>query len=171
MIQEDLISYETALLAKSKGFNIPTIDYFKQDAGYMVIPGTSEKHERGKWVEEGLIISDDYYNQILTLEDFKSDWNNVEIDEQCKKYYYLDLISRPTQALLAKWLRDVHKLGVFVDCTTYVPEGSKLNNSYYWFITDVEYRGIYNVDDLESEYYDTYEQALEEGLKAALKLI
>ena len=78
------------------------------------------------------------------------------------------LFSRPTQALAARWLREVHHLNVYA-CFDYVcfDDGERK-----WFFM----RENTMINDYTSVYfsiisYDSYEQALEAGLQKALKLI
>lgn len=75
-------------------------------------------------------------------------------------------ISRPTQSLLQKWLREVHKLNV--DVLTVIDYFNCLlpNNLVYSFI-------IFQHDELDRELniYSTYEEALERGLLVALKFL
>ena len=146
-MQEQIITFETAKLVKEKGFNIPVIKYYTPK-GYC-----SE--------------SEGYQTERLE----ESNWNNgmgsyptLSKDVCC---------SAPTQSLLQKWLREVHQLyvEVQVDQTTYP--------KFHFEVT----RFIGNPKDLserewgwESKYhaeylYRTYEEALEEGLQIALKLI
>ena len=76
--------------------------------------------------------------------------------------------SRPTQALAARWLREVHHLNVYA-CFDYVcfDDGERK-----WFFM----RENTMINDYTSVYssiisYDSYEQALEAGLQEAIKLI
>lgn len=71
-----------------------------------------------------------------------------------------DYIEVPTQSLVQKWLRETKETIVLVD---YNMVYSGKWNYEYWsgkcgFVAS-------------EKYYDTYEEALEEGLKKALKLI
>lgn len=69
-----------------------------------------------------------------------------------------DWYSRPTQALLQKWLREVHNLIVIIDW-------GPLSGRY-------SYEIHYNGKDCDGEYVNaSYEDALEKGLIEALKLI
>ena len=72
--------------------------------------------------------------------------------------------SRPTQALAARWLRELHNYAV---CVWYSKNHEK------WFYAHGDMNNIvFDTDYLISEYeFDSYEEALEAGLKAALKLI
>lgn len=80
----------------------------------------------------------------------------------CLGYY-----SRPTQALAARWLREVHR--IVVDVTFIPPLFDGVNWQYF----------IGNMDDMvwEGDFepserkYATYEEALEAGLKHCLELI
>lgn len=67
--------------------------------------------------------------------------------------------SRPTQALAARWLREIYKLHICVDFN---------HKGWYFIIYDVTEQ-----DRLDSCYFYNlgYEEALEEGLKEALKLL
>ena len=76
--------------------------------------------------------------------------------------------SRPTQALAARWLREVHHLNVYA-CFDYVcfDDGERK-----WFFM----RENTMINDYTSVYcsiisYDSYEEALEAGLQEAIKLI
>lgn len=74
------------------------------------------------------------------------------------------LFSRPTQALAARWLRELHNYAV---CVWYSKNHEK------WFYAHGDMNNIvFDTDYLISEYeFDSYEEALEAGLKVALKLI
>ena len=76
--------------------------------------------------------------------------------------------SRPTQALAARWLREVHHLNVYA-CFDYVcfDDGERK-----WFFM----RENTMINDYTSVYcsiisYDSYEEALEAGLKHGLELV
>lgn len=72
--------------------------------------------------------------------------------------------SRPTQALAARWLREVHYFAV---CIWFSKDHEK------WFYAYGDMQNItfdtdYNISGYE---YETYEEALEAGLQKAIKLI
>lgn len=80
-------------------------------------------------------------------------------------------IYAPTQALLQKWLREVHGIHIQV----YVMEKWKDGNSMtIWFEVNLKttnyLNGLSNVK-CNMLQFDTYEEALEQGLFEALKLI
>jgi len=87
----------------------------------------------------------------IEFDEFFRDYNNTP---SLEAYLKSELISAPTQSELQTWLRDQFNLKVFVD--------SGLISGYrYKIIHFSEPDGTYN----------SYEEALEEGLFEALKLI
>ena len=85
-------------------------------------------------------------------------------DKSDTRYNYISL--RPTQSLLQKWLREVHKLHVNIIMYEYwYPEVEIINDRAESYPhPNYEYPNG-KVD------YETYEEALEIGLQEALKLI
>ena len=78
--------------------------------------------------------------------------------------------SCPTQALAARWLREVHKIHVYA-IQTNLPYTEPQTTKWEWgYVID-------KVDDPNSDettcdmYFDSYEAAFEAGLKRGLKLI
>lgn len=75
--------------------------------------------------------------------------------------------SRPTQALAARWLREVHR--IVVDAT-FIPPSTD-GNAWRYFIGEMDDM-VWNGDYVPSdEFYRTYEKALEAGLQEDIKLI
>ncbi|OUO23744.1 hypothetical protein [Bacteroides sp. An322] len=74
------------------------------------------------------------------------------------------LFSRPTQALAARWLREVYKLHVFAK-RTYEYALDKFSWGYYIQSSNYEYCKNFEIG------FDSYEQAIEDGLREAIKLI
>ena len=112
-MEEQLISFETAKLAKEKGFN----------------------------------------------------WKNIEILEVKSKSAFLD---STTQSLLQKWLREVHKINIFISSKTienktiFIPHGRTIPDTI---------KNNLIVDIIQYCTNNTYEEALEIGLQKNLKLI
>ena len=112
-MEEQLISFETAKLAKEKGFN----------------------------------------------------WKNIEILEVKSKSAFLD---STTQSLLQKWLREVHKINIFISSKTienktiFIPHGRTIPDTI---------KNNLIVDIIQYCTNNTYEEALEIGLQKTLKLI
>lgn len=72
-----------------------------------------------------------------------------------------------TQALAARWLREVHR--IVVDAT-FIPPSTD-GNAWRYFIGEMDDM-VWNGDYVPSdEFYETYEAALEAGLQEAVKLI
>lgn len=132
-MEEQLVSFETAKLAKEKGFvGSTTYEYKSADS-------TSHRE----------YIPHNYNSR--------------------------GLLSAPTQSLLQRWLREVHKINVEVSYfpniekyrTSFVPIDLKKPKDYKSYDSCYASRKDY----LSQTRHDSYENALEEGLQGALKLI
>lgn len=142
-MKEQLIAFETAKLAKEKGFDIHNDFLYCEKYGLCQIG------------EETLSIFEhpetDRFEVIY-------DCNN-EFDEGDRFY-------APTQSLLQRWLREIH--GIYVESYHDLTANGK-GIQYYtnWgFIKDHAGGGYDEYND-----WRTYEEALEKGLQEALKLI
>ena len=73
----------------------------------------------------------------------------------------------PTQALAARWLREVHRIVVDV---AYIPPhvGRDVWQYFVGGMDDMVWPGDYEPSDRK---YETYEEAMEVGLQEAIKLI
>ncbi len=83
-MKDQLVTFETAKLAKEKGFEIKTMPFYR-----VIEPMSSDVKYFGKKDKEILVK---YNNQ------FDSVWSDF---------------SAPTQSLLQKWLREKHKIHAF----------------------------------------------------------
>ncbi len=156
-MEENLITFETAVLAKEKGFDILTHSYYFED---------------GEFKENSLIGTNGYYGEDyeFNLAEFNENWNNKWLTkksgDRCfgctKDRGYFETFSAPTQSLLQKYLREVHKIDVEA------PLVYKLNTREYLVRI---YKNNTEIILSTFHYYKTYEEGLEEGLKQALKLI
>lgn len=132
-MKEQLVSFETAKLAKELGFNWKVRTYY----GHACNPHIAYDKE-------------DYSIPV----DFNNDDN------------YKDLISAPTQSLLNKWIRDVHKHYIEINVSSIVPY-----DYGKYFV-----RNIFDINTRSDNLllcikHGTYEKALEYGLHCALNLI
>jgi len=75
-----------------------------------------------------------------------------------------NLYSAPTQSLLQRWLREKHKIELSVYRSMEMPSGKKYGCEVERWIDG-------NTEDLGNLYTFTYEEALEQGLIEALKMI
>ena len=101
-------------------------------------------------------------------------------DEVCRSAYYAtgnsavmyernsmlspSYVSRPTQALAARWLREVHRIHIF---SNYFFEDGR------WFYVIVDLKESHEVRAIHPDIrsYQSNEEALEAGLQEAIKLI
>ena len=89
-MQEQLITFETAKLAKEKGFDI------RCTHGYDTF-------------EEGHIRNGELRNLYDNYHGDYSGWKNSESSQS-------SYVTAPRQSLLQKWIREIHKIDVFCDC-------------------------------------------------------
>jgi len=141
-MKEQLVSLDVAVMAKEKDFNIPTPWYYHPRYGL----------HTAFWREDDNDTHEDYNS-----------------DKWAIGYY-----SAPTQSLLQKWIRYEHN--IIVTPMPYRNKDAKIYDLMYYFsLVDDNYKDevCCNAEDLNCSYsnFNTYEEALEEGLKEALKLI
>ena len=134
MIVEQFVSFETAKLLKEAGFDVPCRGIYR---AYRI--GTSVFHEYDR-------------------KSAKDDLCRNAVDGF--QYEYL----APTQALAARWLREVNHYAV---CVWYSTEHEE------WFyahgnLDNMMFDEDYSISDF---IYDSYEEAFEAGLQEAIKLI
>lgn len=137
-LEEQRISFETARLAKERGFDWEVLVWYSENG-------------------ESIDMLSEFDGFMLPT------WTNSYKDSG---------YAGATQALLQKWLRDVHKIHVHM-YSIHLQDGS----GYKWSVD------VYNLKKLTEEEYivmtghaltdgikDTYEEALEMGLNAALRI-
>ena len=138
---ETLVQFETAKLAKEKGYNERGIFY--------------------QWSDQTGVICVLNYN-------VKNEWHTQEKYDEIKKRKRVYTITIPTQEELKNWLRKTHFLYVLVIPT--------VTCSWTFKVIDVQcdpqnqierppYSGVNAYD------YNTYEEAMEVGLKQVLNQI
>ena len=153
-MEEQLISFETAKLAKEKGFNIGCKNKYVETLEHALEMG------RG-----GDCTFPHIPTRVLTNSSYEK-WDIVHCDA-------------PTQSLLAKWLREVHNC--FIDILPHRDGDSKnkqwKNKKDVFWTVEVDYYGknfeieLTDDSDFTQHFNKTYEEALEIGLYQALKLI
>ena len=108
--------------------------------------------------------------------------SNPLIEDECRPQNINSLqsdsiFSRPTQSLLAKWLREEHNIHIKID--DFIDDETGIEWDYEIVIigTDLDERGnyipliSYDMNNSIERKFKTYEEALELGLQEALKLI
>lgn len=128
MIEEQFVSFDTAKLLKEAGFKVPCRGVYVTDR-----TGYYEFRE---------------YDNKQTTDDLC--WNI----EDGFQYEYL----APTQALAARWLREVHEIDVMVD----------VYNRDYYVCNVYKNKHLMIIRNIVTS---SCEKALEEGLCEAIKLI
>lgn len=144
-MEDVLVSYKVAKLAKEKGFDIPV--------NYEWVHNTAEP------LDDEFFIS--YYENKHNFNEFKN-------------------LSAPTQSLLQKWLREKHKIHLSIvyshDHNKYSFEGFDEFHANELRKRNPRSEGRFPYpykSKFKQHYwnYNTYEEALEEGLFEALQLI
>jgi hypothetical protein len=131
-MEDTLITVDTAKLAKEVGFREIVLSYYNCN-------------------KDG-VYSPNAFNQQDYVEQEADDWNGDS---------YISTLSAPTQSLLQKWLREVHKIQLFV-----IPVGNVSFDLKYYCYSILSHdtdEGVHS-----KNRFITYEEALEEGLKYAL---
>ncbi len=127
--REIVITFDTAKLAKEKGF----------------LSASKAYNLEGKLGNYYDIVGECPFDP-----EFEDDENAIDYDQL--RY------SAPSQSLLQKWLREEHKINIWC-----IP----MPNNITWMI-----KGRSQNNELAiNEFSESYEEALEEGLTQALKLI
>ena len=144
-MEEQLISFDTAKLAKEKGFNIPTRNFYADF--------TWKSIEVYSCIEVG-------YNEFT--------------DSMENNHGFGDITLIPTQSLLQKWLREVHNIEILINrippeaVLASKNNGKNILNNYSYYVWSLNNNPrIAN----KGSFKNTYEEALEIGLQEALKLI
>lgn len=142
-MKEQLINFETAKLAKEKGF-----DGICRHCYHSFLETGEENEIKTPLLRE--FTQRKFQNSIIT------------------KYN----IAAPTQSLLQKWLREVHDIHIEIrnyqeyDKDNYAHTLNFTKNANY---KNEEGNKIGQI--ISRKYFDTYEEALEQGLFEGLKLI
>jgi hypothetical protein len=135
-MKDEIVSFDTAKLAKEKGLVSGITVYHTYCIGFGI--GTENEIQPDK--------------KLLT--EYKRD--NV------KGQFHLALA--PTQSLLQRWLREVHKIDIEIEVTL----DDNCKREYVgWILTE----NSPFIDAKDDDYKSSYEEALEAGLQEALKLI
>lgn len=142
-MKEKVIKFETAILAKEKGFDWNTTHWYNRN-----------EHLLEKFVEVDDIIK------------------SITIGDIYKHIVSVPHILAPTQNVLQKWLRDIHKIEISITPTSSQLDFSEGYN-YYVYDRNTTYEFWSTPDNcVIGEYsHSIYEDALEESLLHSLNLI
>ena len=152
-MENQLITFETAKLAKEKGFDEECTTYYS--------PLKKWQLESNYWKQ--YIVNEEGFAPKICNNSFPCIYGKE------KKYHNSKWVNKnitaPTQSLLQKWLREVHMIRVYLIHGT---SGSFNFEIYIWDKPNNigKWSRIGNISSLK-----TYEEALEKGLFQALKLI
>lgn len=144
-MKDQLISLETAKLAKEKGFKFSTEDDTWENEYYE--PNHMRYHYNRR--SEKYSLLSDYYADINQNFQQYGDNEHPHIDA-------------PTQSLLQKWLREKYKI-LFL-----FPQEERNGKFYIQLFKDGKRINIELGETIMDYEFDTYEEALERGLYEAL---
>lgn len=156
-MEDTLISFETAKLAKEKGFNWEGQVVFDLKENNFIV--------NFKDIAIKTFIDDceiGYRDKALNY--FKEDI--IRTDDNTDEGYY---ILAPTQSLLQKWLREVHNVLVLVGWD--LDLDNPKDKPKFKYFSEYQIPGTQDGWYDENGQHNTYEEALEIGLQEALKLI
>ncbi len=150
-MEDTRITFETAKLAKEKGFDINGQDVFDLKNNNKIINFKDLAVQ--EFIED---VETGYRDKDLNY--LKENINRTD-DNSDEEYYLL----APTQSLLAKWLREEHNIHV----TSQIGNLDFINTYHY----EIRYIDKNKFMCKVNGNFKTYEEALEIGLQKALKLI
>lgn len=145
IMKEELISFETAKLAKEKGYKNGNSNIFTEYHSTYDYDGDPNHRESYK---KGDVSPDSNFYMVN---------NEANIGDLSNEHY--TLYERPTQSLLQKWLREIPKISIVID--------DFITNEKIRYYHKVENLGWQDANSCE-EPYETYEEAREDALKIAL---
>ena len=137
-MEEKTISFETAKLAKEKGFSLKVF-YFYLNTNILQDANTYERP---------------FYNGNPDIEFYFRNWNE-ESKNRC---------SAPTQSLLQKWLREEHEIHIILEISNVYTDDNNLYGYKLYKITNDGFKCI-NIKELNKTYEETLEKGLYEALK------
>lgn len=142
-MEDEIVSFETAMLLKEKGFNEPCSYYYEDD----------ELHELNYYQGNGagFVRNNSPINEKIYCEEM-----------QC---------TAPTQSLAQKWLRDTRN--ITFNANPHSNDGKIIYVVTIKVISSNKYIDFNVMMDASNKatMFDTYEDAIESGLKYCLKSI
>jgi len=145
-MKDQKISFETAKLAKEKGYDVMGNGFYTEYLKNQIDPEYPEGGGPFSMTKGEIEFDNNYFG------------NNKDTDYTNKNYF---MCSAPTQTLLARWLREVHNIQVYAYSHT-----KNQNGKYRDYVVYINGREI---NDARDEEFQTYEEAMEIGLSVALE--
>ena len=152
-MRDELITFETAKLAKKKGFKIKCQHYYNSE-------NPLNSNIQLKEIGWG---SFQFIGEEHTIIHEESGLLQYKIDTYCET---------PTQSLLQKWLREKHLIHIELQYSYKVKNSQEIEWWFYLYPT-IGKRGRIKYFPIKEDIGEklSYEEALEKGLQEALKLI
>lgn len=169
-MREQLISKETALLAKEKGFDWDCDSAYLQEDGEPYLSGLRYFDGNGSGLTNNKAIDDHYFGSYDISEE-SEELPRVISPRSSTVVDIKGICTAPTQSFLQKWLRDVHKIHISI-AVNFDNEGDEDIKWYYGLnnrFDNALHNDSFNV--INDKYFNIYEEALENALKYALELI
>jgi hypothetical protein len=139
MITEDYVSFEVAKLLKEKGFDEKCISVY-HDGELQLVSSL------------GVFCGEGYGEQILTYTNSECEWSPI-------------MISAPTLWGVMKWLREVHKLFIFISPWLMLEN----NIQYYFEIREIKTRDFERLYGYSSKELNSFEKVTETAIKYCLE--
>lgn len=154
-MKETIISFETAKLAKEKGFNYKT--YHNYNKKGKLAPNSCTPSSESPSINRGYYSAGTIDADFLCQNTFYEIWKDTSTEDT-------RVFLAPTQSLLQKWLRETHNIHLV--CWWYDQK-----DKFYTELGRKDKDIIRVQTGNTTKLFKTYEEALEEGLLEALKLI
>lgn len=157
-MEEQLITFKTARLAKEKG-------YVNFEKDFKSALEDTRNYSKQTYVfyrtyDKNPIMNYSTDVNLVVTQTGNSDIGGLLESYEDENYTIQSNYLAPTQSLLQKWLRDIHFIDVEPKAIRFVGDEKA---SYY--------NNYINGSMIEMKKYNSYEEALEEGLYQALLLI
>jgi hypothetical protein len=179
-MEEKLVEIKTAKLAKEKGFDEPSFYYaviywgeetpLSKKDNYHAIKLVNGQIKEFRTTTDNRDDSRDFerngLSSIDTLYITPENYTNY-----LKSWLKDSLLVLPTQALLQKWLREIHSISILVDFDFKYTKKENKNCHYFFCIYNTKDSNNIEILTVYDIHCETYEEALEKGLYEALTLI
>jgi hypothetical protein len=146
-MNDERITLETAKLAKKKRFDVAVFGSYVEYLKDQIDPEYPEGGGPFSMVKGEIEENNDYFKN-----------GDKKYHDYSNKNY--SCYARPTQALLARWIREIHEIHIEIYCNA---------SGWGWILTKLNGTTIKGIED--DVFFKTAEIACEKGLKIALNMI